>query len=78
MKPLPRIVAASASQSPFTVRIRWDNRDESEVNVSRQVEIFRLYAPLRTAADLFRKFRVGDLGTDIVWTEAIDMSADTL
>ena len=77
-KMLPRIVAASASQSPFTLRIRWDNGDESRVDVSSLIDTFRVYEPLRTAPDLFRKFRVGDLGTDIVWTGAIDMSADTL
>jgi DNA-binding XRE family transcriptional regulator len=33
---------------------------------------------LRQAPDLFRKVRVGEHGTDIVWTDEIDMAADTL
>jgi DNA-binding transcriptional regulator YiaG len=37
---------------------------------------FRLYAPLRANRGLFN--RVGEGGTDIVWTDDIDMSADTL
>ena len=77
-KSLPRIKAASAAGKPFTLRIRWDNGDESRVDVSSLIRTFRVYEPLRAAPDLFCKLRVGDLGTDIVWTDAIDMSADTL
>ena len=75
---LRRIVAASAARKPFALRLRCDNGDENQVDVSGLVETFRVYEPLRASPDLFRKIRVGDLGTDVVWTDEIDMSADTL
>jgi DNA-binding XRE family transcriptional regulator len=77
-KILPRIVAASAGRKPFTLHIRWDNGDENQVDVSGLIETFRVYEPLRASPDLFREIRVGDLGTDVAWTDEIDMSADTL
>lgn len=77
-KNLPRIVAVTPGKKPMTLIVRWDRGDESLVNLSGPVETFRVYEPLRHSPDLFRQARVGDRGTDIVWTDAIDMSADTL
>lgn len=77
-KTLPRIVAVTADKKPFTLRIRWDKGDESRVDVSGLIESFRIYEPLRRSPDLFERVRVGDCGTDIVWTDDMDMSADTL
>ena len=77
-KSLPRIVAVSAAKKPFTLLIRWDRGEDSRVDVSGIIKTFRVYEPLRRSPDLFRRVRVGEYGTDIVWTDAIDMSADTL
>jgi DNA-binding transcriptional regulator YiaG len=77
-KILPRIVAVTADRKPLTLRVHWDKGDETRVDVSGPIGTFRIYAPLRNAPDLFRTVRVGDQGTDIVWTDEIDMSADTL
>ena len=77
-KTLPRIIAVAAGNKPMTLRIRWHKGDETLVDVSGMIETFRAYAPLRQASDLFRKVRVGEHGTDIVWTDEIDMAADTL
>jgi hypothetical protein len=77
-KTLPRIVAVAPGNEPTTLRVRWDKGDESLVNVSGVIENFRVYEPLRHAPELFRQVRLGDHGTDIVWTDEIDMSADTL
>jgi len=77
-KVLPRIAAVKAGPSPFTLRITWEKGGESGVDVSGMIGSFRLYAPLRRAPALFRKVRVGEHGTDVVWTDSIDMSADTL
>ncbi len=76
-KSLPRIVAVTADEKPFTLRIRWDRGDESRIDVSGMIETFRVLVPLRSP-ELFQNVRVGEHGTDIVWTDAIDMSADTL
>jgi DNA-binding transcriptional regulator YiaG len=77
-KTLPRIVAVTADKKPLTLRIRWDKADESRVDVSSHIETFRVYAPLRRSPELFRQVRVGEHGTDVVWSDEIDMSADTL
>jgi DNA-binding transcriptional regulator YiaG len=77
-KILPRIVAVTADKKPLTLRLRWDRGDESRVDVSGLIETFRVYEPLRRSPDLFRQVRVGEHGTDIVWSDEIDMAADTL
>ncbi len=77
-KTLPRILAVAADKKPLTLRIRWDKGDESLVDVSGLVETFRVYKPLRHSPELFGRVRVGEYGTDIVWTDEIDMAADTL
>jgi DNA-binding transcriptional regulator YiaG len=77
-KSLPRIVAVTADEKPLTLRVRWDKADESRVDVSALVESFRVYEPLRRSPTLFARVRVGEHGTDVVWSDEIDMSADTL
>ena len=77
-KTLPRIVAVTADERPFTLRIRWDRGDESRVDVSGLIDAFRLYGPLRRSPEMFARVRVGEHGADIVWTDEIDMAADTL
>ena len=75
---LPRIAAVAPGNKPMTLRIRWDHGEETLVDVSRPIETFRVYAPLRQSPELFAQVQVGEYGTDIVWTDEIDMSADTL
>ncbi|HEX5318794.1 MAG TPA: helix-turn-helix transcriptional regulator [Stellaceae bacterium] len=75
---MPRIAAVSPAARPITLRVRWDTGDESVVDVSGMIERFKVYAPLRQSEELFARVQVGEYGTDIVWTDEIDMSADTL
>ena len=77
-KVLRRITAVTLDAAPMTLRVRWDTGDESLIDVSGMIESFRLYAPLRQSPELFGQVRVGEHGTDVVWTNDIDMSADTL
>ncbi len=77
-KTLPRIAAVAADKTPLTLRIRWDKGDESAVDVSGLVETFRLYEPLRRSPEAFARVRLGEFGADVVWSDDIDMSADTL
>ncbi len=77
-KNLPRIVAVEADRKPLTLRIRWDKGDESRVDVSGLIETFRVYEPLRRSPKLFRQARVGEYGAEVVWSDQIDMAADTL
>jgi hypothetical protein len=58
--------------------VRWEQGGESVVDVSGLIGTFRVYAPLRKNRALFRRVQVGQYGTDVVWTDAIDMAADTL
>ena len=77
-KILPRIVAVSAGKKPLTLRIGWNNDAENYVDVSGLIATYQVYAPLRRSTALFRSVRVGELGTDVVWNNEIDMSAQTL
>jgi len=77
-KPLPRIVTVTVGAQPHTLRIGWDGGGENLVDVSGLIETFRIYTPLRQSPSLFRQVRVGEHGTDIVWSDSVDMSADTL
>jgi len=76
---LPRIVEVAAdNKKPLTLHIRWDSGDESRVDVSGLIETFHVYKPLRRSQALFRRVGVDEHGTDVVWSDKIDMSADTL
>lgn len=75
-KILPRIVAVAAV-GPAKLRIDWDNGAQTSVDVSGLIETFRVYASLRDPA-LFRQVAVGEHGTDVVWSDDLDMAADTL
>jgi DNA-binding XRE family transcriptional regulator len=77
-KILPRIVAVAPGDQFMTLRVRWDKGDESLIDVSGMIQSFRVYAPLRQSPELFRQVRMGEHGTDVVWTDEIDMAADTL
>jgi DNA-binding XRE family transcriptional regulator len=77
-KILPRIVTVSPGEQPMTLRVRWDKGEGSLVDVSGMIQSFRVYEPLRQSPELFRQVRVGEHGTDVVWTDEIDMAADTL
>ena len=58
--------------------MQWDTGAEGEIDISSMIESFKVYAPLRQSPELFRQVRLGDYGTDVIWTDDIDMSADTL
>ncbi len=77
-KTIPRIAAVAVGKKPLTLRVRWQGGDEADIDVSGHIGTFALYEPLRRSPVLFRQVHLGDLGTDIVWTDEIDMSADTL
>lgn len=77
-KVLPRIEAVEATDGPLTIRIRWTQGGQNLIDVSGLVNTFKLYTPLRDDTALFRNVKVGEHGTDIVWTDEIDISNDTL
>jgi hypothetical protein len=77
-KVLPRIVSVEPGAKPTSLRVRWNTGDENVIDVSGMVATYRMYAPLRQSPELFQQVRVGEYGTDVVWTDDIDMSADTL
>lgn len=75
---LPKVVKVAADSKPFTLRVVWDNGEVRLVDVSGVIGSFRIYEPLRQSPELFSRVQVGEFGTDVIWTERIDMSADTL
>ena len=77
-KVLPRIETVGAAEEPLTIDVRWSHGGRDMIDVSNLVHAFRLYAPLRDDPDLFRSVHVGEHGVDVVWTDDIDMSNDTL
>ena len=46
--------------------------------MSGLIETFRVYEPLRRSPELFAQARLGEHGADVVWSDDVDMSADTL
>jgi hypothetical protein len=77
-KRLPRITSVAPGDQPYTLHITWDNGGASIVDVSELIATFHAYAPLRHSPAFFRQVRVGEYGTDVVWTDEVEMSADTL
>lgn len=75
---LPRIVSVAPGAAPLSLRIAWDSGDEGVVDLSGHLGRFRIYEPLRRSPELFARAAVGEHGTDVVWTEDIDVAADTL
>jgi hypothetical protein len=75
---LPRIASVVVGKKPLTLILRWKKGETSRVDVSGLVATFRVYEPLRRSPELFARVRVGDNGTDVCWTDEIDMAADTL
>ena len=77
-KPLPRIAAVVPGRSPLTLQVTWQAGGTSIVDVAGMIGTFRLYAPLRDDQALFARVQVGEYGTDVAWSDEIDMAADTL
>ena len=75
---LPRIKTVSTAEKPFVLRIEWQSGVVSLVDVSAIVGMFRVYEPLRNNPHLFQTVQAGEFGTDVSWSQDIDMSADTL
>lgn len=77
-KRLPRLSAVTAGDRPLTLFLRWQDGSEGVVDVAGIIGTFRVYAPLRDSPGLFQQVRLGEHGTDIAWSDEIDMAADTL
>jgi hypothetical protein len=77
-RPLPRIRSVDLASAPWTLRVTWDGGEIGDVDVSGHLAAYRVYAPMRGDQALFALARVGDHGTDVVWTDELDMSADVL
>ncbi len=74
----PRIVSVSAAAKPLTLHIVWADGTEGAVDLSAFLETFAVFEPLHRRPDLFRAVQLGEHGTDVVWSEELDLAADTL
>jgi len=77
-KTLPRVLAVTPGEQPMTLQVKWDNGTKSVIDLSGMIQSFRVYAPLRQSPGLFEQVRIGEHGTDVVWTDKIEIAADTL
>ena len=62
----------------MTLRVEWLHGGEHLIDVSSVINAFHVFAPLRAAPERFKAVRVGDQGTEVVWTDEIDLANDTL
>ena len=60
------------------MHFEWQSGFQSLVEVSALIKTFRVYEPLRHNPHLFQKVQTGEFGTDVCWSEEIEISADTL
>jgi len=77
-KTLPRIRVVQATEKPLTIHVHWASGSENLIDLSGVINTYKVFAPLRTDPGLFQQVQVGEHGTDIVWTDDIDMSNDML
>jgi hypothetical protein len=75
---LPRVISVAATGRPFMLGVAFDTGATYDIDLSSHIHAYALYRPLRRAPKRFARVIVGEDGTDIVWSETIDMSADTL
>ena len=61
----------------FAVEVTWGDGGKDLVDLADMIGTHKVFSPLRSG-DMFRHVRVGEHGWDIRWTDAIDVSADTL
>jgi DNA-binding XRE family transcriptional regulator len=74
----PRIATVSAEAKPLTLHITWTDGTESVVDLSAFLDTFQVFEPLRRRPDIFRAVQRGEDGTDVFWSEELDLAADTL
>lgn len=77
-KPLPRIAAVVPGRARLSLHVTWQTGGTSIVDMAGLIGTFRIYAPLRDDQVLFAQVQLGEFGTDVVWSDEIDMAADTL
>ena len=74
---MPRISEVKAL-APLWVKVTFENGKQADIDLSRMINTFKVYAPLRNDEKLFASVRVGEWGWHIEWTRDMDMSAETL
>jgi DNA-binding XRE family transcriptional regulator len=77
----PNIRAVRAEKGPRKgdrVAITWKGGAESLVDLSDHLANYQSLVPLRRDKALFRRVTVGDWGWSLHWSDAAEISADTL
>jgi DNA-binding XRE family transcriptional regulator len=78
-KCLPRILSVEPGEKPFTLLIEWSTkREKTTVDLTDMLKTYHVFAPLKDNLALFMTVQVGEFGTDVVWSESMEISADTL
>lgn len=76
-KPL-RIVSVEPNDDDLSLTVVLNTGEENSIDVSEMINSFKIFRDSRHDRNLFRNVRVGKFGTDIVWTDTMDMAATTL
>ena len=75
---LPRIVKLMPARKRWSLRVTWNSGLETTVDLAAPIAAYRVYLPLRDDPSRFREARIGEHGTDVVWPDGLDMSADLI
>ena len=73
----PRIESVRALEA-FVLEVRWRGGRQDRIDVGPFLRKFRVFAPLLSDPALFSRVQPGEYNADIMWTEELDMSSDTL
>jgi Protein of unknown function (DUF2442) len=73
----PPSIRTVKSKPPATLDIVWSTGETLQVDISRLIKRFKLYAPLKNAA-LFAKAKADPWGHAVNWPGEIDIGADQL
>lgn len=73
----PPLIRAVKAQPPTTLEITWSTGETLQVNVSRLIQRYKIYASLKTPR-VFRKAVADVWGHSVNWPGNVDMGADRL
>lgn len=74
-RPRLREIQADADHG---VRVVWADGNEHVVDLAPVIMQYKVFQPLRRNRALFERVRLEDGGRTIVWTDEIDMAAETV
>tara|TARA_R110000868_G_scaffold162903_3_gene394641 strand:- start:107635 stop:108165 length:531 start_codon:yes stop_codon:yes gene_type:complete len=75
---MKRLVDVGATDTPFTLQLRWDDGVEQRADLSGVIALSRHFAVFSDDPDAFSKVRIINWGHGIAWENGLDYSAENL